>query len=120
MRKHWWKGALLGALLLSIPMGMAGYTMMMDCNKVKAAEVESEAQGAYGVLTWTQNLNAVRYEVEVFAGVPKDLTPDAAISQAVYRNAYVYTHRVILDMTKLPTDKPLFWRVRAFDLDGNG
>ena len=119
MRKHWWKAAVLGAVLLAIPSVMVGYTMMTGCSRVKAAEVESEAQGAYGVLTWPQNLNAVRYEVEVFAGVPKDLTPDQPISQAVYRNAYVYTHRVILDMTKLPADKPLFWRVRAFDLDGN-
>lgn len=119
MRTHWWKAAVLGMALLAIPSVMVGYTMMAGCNKVKAAEMESEAQGAYGVLTWPQNLNAVRYEVEIFAGAPKDLAADQPVTQAVYRNGYVYTHRVILDMAKLPENQPLFWRVRAFDLDGN-
>ena len=70
MRTHWWKAALLGMALLAIPSVMVGYTMTAGCNKVKAAEMESEAQGAYGVLTWPQNLNAVRRCAQRFGSGP--------------------------------------------------
>ena len=119
MEKRWQKMILAGVMIAMIPVTMAGYTMMVGCTRARAADVASETHGIYGVLSWPQNLNAVRSEIEIFTGVPQGMTPTNPVSDAVYRNAQIYTNHVMLDMSKLPSDKPLFWRVRAFDLDGN-
>ena len=116
---HWKKAMVAGVAMVLIPSIMVGYTMTMDCSRVRAAEIGSEAQGSYGLLSWPQNLNAVRFEVEIFAGVPKGMQADTPVDGALYRNGYIYTNHVMLDMTKLPSDQPLFWRVKAYDLDGN-
>ena len=116
---HWKKAVIAGIAALMIPSAMVGYTMTMDCGRVKAAEMASDVQGSYGLLSWPQNLNAVRFEVEIFAGAPKGIQADRPVDGALYRNGYIYTNHVMLDMTKLPTDQPLFWRVKAYDLDGN-
>ena len=119
MNYRWWKAALLGALLTIAPAMMVGHMVHWDCQKVKAAEEIVEEKGAYGLLVWPQNLNAVRSEVEIFAAAPKNMTADAPIAGALYRNGEIYSNRVLLDMKKLPEGVPLFWRVRAYDLDGN-
>lgn len=116
---RWKKVMAVGMALAVIPAAMVGYTMTVDCGRVKAAEIASEAQGNYGVLSWPQNLNAVRFEVEIFAGAPQGLVADQPVERAVYRNGYIYTNHVMLDMSKFSSTQPLFWRVRAYDLDGN-
>lgn len=116
---HWKKIVIAGMAMMIISSAMVGYTMTMDCGRVKAAEAASEEQGSYGLLSWPQNLNAVRFEVEIFAGVPKGMQAKQPVDDALYRNGYIYTNHVMLDMTKLPSDQPLFWRVKAYDLDGN-
>ncbi len=118
-RKHIWKAMVLGVALAIVPMAMVGYHNAFTCSKVRAAEMTHEEKGQYGFLSWPQNLNAVRYEVEIFAGVPKNLQADKEVPDALYRNPHVYSHHVMLDMSELPENTPLFWRVRAFDLDGN-
>ncbi len=119
MKKGWWKAAVLGAVLTAMPVVMIGHVTRWGCSEVKAAAVVHEEKGKFGLLVWPQNLNAVRSEVEIFAEAPVNLSDDAPFEGAMYRNGQIYSNRVILDMTKLPEGVPLFWRVRAFDLDGN-
>lgn len=115
-----WKRRLAAGLVLAVlPLIMAAGSLHFHCEEVRAAQVIKEEKGPYGCLTWPQNLNAVRSEVEIFKEIPKDLRADAPIGNAIYRNTQVYTNSLMLDMRQLQAEKPLFYRVRAYDLDGH-
>lgn len=115
-----WKRRLAAGLALAVlPLIMTAGSLHFHCEEVRAAQVIKEEKGAYGCLTWPQNLNAVRSEVEIFAEIPKDLRADTPIANAIYRNTQVYTNSLMLDMRQLQAEKPLFYRVRAYDLDGH-
>ena len=115
-----WKRWLAAGLCLAVlPLSMTAGSSYFQCEKVCAAQVIKEENGQYGCLTWPQNLNAVRSEVEILAEIPKDLSADAPAASAIYRNTQVYTNSLMLDMRQLPAEKPLFYRVRAYDLDGH-
>lgn len=115
-----WKRRLAAGLALAVlPLAMTAGYLHFHCEEVRAAQVIKEDKGAYGCLTWPQNLNAVRSEVEIFKKIPKDLRADTPIANAIYRNTQVYTNSLMLDMRQLPAEKPLFYRVRAYDLDGH-
>ena len=115
-----WKRRLAAGLVLAVlPLIMTAGSLYFHCEEVRAAQVIKEENGQYGCLTWPQNLNAVRSEVEILAEIPKDLPADAPAAAAIYRNTQVYTNSLMLDMRQLPAEKPLFYRVRAYDLDGH-
>ena len=115
-----WKRRLAAGLVLAVlPLIMAAGSLHFHCEEVRAAQVIKEEKGPYGCLTLPQNLNAVRSEVEIFKEIPKDLRADAPIANAIYRNTQVYTNSLMLDMRQLQAEKPLFYRVRAYDLDGH-
>lgn len=115
-----WKRRLAAGLVLAVlPLIMIAGSLYFHCEEVCAAQVIKEEKGPYGCLTWPQNLNAVRSEVEIFKEIPKDLRADAPIATAIYRNTQVYTNSLMLDMRQLQAEKPLFYRVRAYDLDGH-
>ena len=115
-----WKRRLAAGLVLAVlPLIMTAGSLYFHCEEVCAAQVIKEEKGPYGCLTWPQNLNAVRSEVEIFKEIPKDLRADAPIATAIYRNTQVYTNSLMLDMRQLQAEKPLFYRVRAYDLDGH-
>lgn len=115
-----WKRRLAAGLVLAVlPLIMAAGSLHFHCEEVRAAQVIKEEKGPYGCLTLPQNLNAVRSEVEIFKEIPKDLRADAPIANAIYRNTHVYTNSLMLDMRQLQAEKPLFYRVRAYDLDGH-
>ena len=115
-----WKRRLAAGLALAVlPLAMTAGSLHFHCEEVRAAQVIKEEKGTYGCLTWPQNLNAVRSEVEIFKKIPKDLRADTPIATAIYRNTQVYTNSLMLDMRQLPAEKPLFYRVRAYDLDGH-
>lgn len=76
------------------------------------------------LLEWTEDLNAVYYELELFATIPDDLTNDKLSSQHLYYTATIYTCAKQLDLTKIAPEylngtTPLYWRVRSMDIDGN-
>lgn len=72
------------------------------------------------VLTWDKNLAAVWYEVEVFDEERDDLPADEPSDAHVYDNAHVYVNSLIVEpMRQWKSDGDFYWRVRAFDLDGN-
>lgn len=115
-----WKRRLAAGLALAVlPLIMTAGSLQFHCEEVRAAQVIKEKKGPYGCLTWPQNLNAVRSEVEIFKKIPKDLRADTPIANAIYRNTHVYTNSLMLDMRQWQTEKPLFYRVRAYDLDGH-
>lgn len=115
-----WKRRLAAGLVLAVlPLAMTAGSLHFHCEEVHAAQVIKEEKGPYGCLTWPQNLNAVRSEVEIFKKIPKDLRADTPIANAIYRNTHVYTNSLMLDMRQLQAEKPLFYRVRAYDLDGH-
>lgn len=115
-----WKRRLAAGLALAVlPLAMTAGSLHFHCEEVRAAQVIKEEKGMYGCLTWPQNLNAVRSEVEIFKEIPKDLRADTPIANAIYRNTQVYTNSLMLDMRQLQAEKPLFYRVRAYDLDGH-
>lgn len=115
-----WKRQLAAGLALAVlPLTMTAGSMYFHCEEVRAAQVIKEEKGPYGCLTWPQNLNAVRSEVEIFKEIPKDLRADTPIANAIYRNTHVYTNSLMLDMRQWQAEKPLFYRVRAYDLDGH-
>lgn len=115
-----WKRRLAAGLALAVlPLTMTAGFLHFHCEEVRAAQVIKEEKGPYGCLTWPQNLNAVRSEVEIFKEIPKDLRADTPIANAIYRNTQAYTNSLMLDMRQLPAEKPLFYRVRAYDLDGH-
>lgn len=115
-----WKRRLAAGLVLAVlPLIMTAGSLHFHCEEVCAAQVIKEEKGPYGCLTWPQNLNAVRSEVEIFKKIPKDLRADTPIANAIYRNTHVYTNSLMLDMRQWQAEKPLFYRVRAYDLDGH-
>lgn len=76
------------------------------------------------LLEWEPDLNAVYYELEVFDKIPSDLTDDKLSDDHIYYTASVFTNAKQLDLTKiapshLDGQKPLYWRVRSMDFDGN-
>ena len=115
-----WKRRLAAGLVLAmLPLIMTAGSLQFHCEEVCAAQVIKEEKGPYGCLTWPQNLNAVRSEVEIFKEIPKDLRADTPIANAIYRNTHVYTNSLMLDMRQWQVKEPLFYRVRAYDLDGH-
>lgn len=118
MHTRWKRQMAAGLLLAALPLSLTAGALHFHCNDVRAAQAVKAEAGEYGYLTWPKNLNAVRSEVEIFAKIPKTLKDDAPVSDAVYRNTKIYMNSVMLDMKKLPEGKPLFYRVRAYDLDG--
>ena len=119
MAIQWKRRLAAGLVLAALPLIMAAGSLHFHCEEVRAAQVIKEEKGPYGCLTLPQNLNAVRSEVEIFKEIPKDLRADAPAATAIYRNTQVYTNSLMLDMRQLQAEKPLFYRVRAYDLDGH-
>lgn len=119
MAIQWKRRLAAGLVLAALPLIMTAGSLHFHCEEVRAAQVIKEEKGPYGCLTLPQNLNAVRSEVEIFKEIPKDLRADAPMGNAIYRNTQVYTNSLMLDMRQLQAEKPLFYRVRAYDLDGH-
>lgn len=117
MAIQWKRRLAAGLVLAALPLIMTAGSLHFHCEEVRAAQVIKEEKGPYGCLTLPQNLNAVRSEVEIFKEIPKDLRADAPMGNAIYRNTQVYTNSLMLDMRQLQAEKPLFYRVRAYDLD---
>ena len=79
-----WKRRLAAGLVFAVlPLIMTAGSLYFHCEEVRAAQVIKEEKGRYGCLTWPQNLNAVRSEVEIFKKIPKDLRADTPIANAI-------------------------------------
>ena len=95
-----------------------GFSPVAALNRQAALEVD---RADLGLLTWPEQLDAVRYELEVLDGIPLDLDSAREAAGALYRNSRIYSAQALLPMEKLrkkQTTGVLYYRVRAFDLDG--
>lgn len=119
MHTKWKQRMAIGLLIAALPISFTVGTLPFRSSEVRAAQAARVETGDYGCLTWPQNLNAVRSEVEIFKKIPKDLRADTPIANAIYRNTHVYMNSLMLDMRQWQAEKPLFYRVRAYDLDGH-
>ena len=74
------------------------------------------------ILTWTKESNAVAYQLEFFPTAVAGLDPQETDKRAIFRTSDVYENAVNLPLdemrAKLSDSQPLWWRVRALDLDG--
>lgn len=121
MRRKYIKKAAAGALFLTILIPAALGISCYHSQRIDAADMKMTAQESESpvLLSWPQNLNAVRSEVEIFGLLPEDMDDDKRVDAAIYRNDRIYSNKVLIDASLFPKDIPLFWRVRAYDLDGN-
>lgn len=74
------------------------------------------------LLYWSNNLEAVYYELEFFDHIPEVLSPTETSNQAMYYTHKVYQNFYNPDLKafaeKYIGNAPIYWRVRAMDLDG--
>ncbi len=75
------------------------------------------------LLTWSEDLNMVYYELEIFSNLPDDLSDAELSPNHIYYSATIYTNAVQIDLTKIAPQylgkAPLYWRVRSMDIDHN-
>ncbi len=107
MNKKWIFSTILGTALL-----------MSSVEVPLAAEIP-EATVPRDVLEWDKNIEAVWYEVEVFDEDPGEIPEDETSPKHVYDNAHVYVNELVVEPARQwGSDAGFYWRVRAFDLDG--
>ena len=85
-------------------------------------EVTAAKASRLALLTWADNPESVRYEVEIFRGLPADLDRNTPVENPLYHNQKIYSNKVLIDMSTLPDDTEgiLYWRVRPIDADWEG
>ena len=84
-------------------------------------QVASELESQLVLLTWPDDPESVRYEVEIFRGLPENLDRNAALEDHLYDNQRIYSSKVLVDISQFPEgDAPLYWRVRPIDADWSG
>lgn len=115
-----WRFLLVAALLPGLFAGQFGNTLQHRTSRLLSRYSQPAPQLA--LLQWPVDLQAVRYELEIFSHVPEDLDPQYPVAEAFYRNEELYGNQTLLDereLSGLQDDQPLFWRVRPLDMDGN-
>ena len=76
------------------------------------------------LLEWSEDINAVYYQLELFGGdLPPNLSDREISPQHIFFTQQVYTHAYQIDLKQIAPEylngTPLYWRVRAMDIDGN-
>ena len=117
----------IGLVLLSlVPALLLGHRKH-HLRKAAAAQITQQVQVTDGdkaleFLQWPADLQAVRYEVELFSKVPQNIDSNKPVENAEYRNKHVYVNSLLLAKAVLDSyegGQPMYFRVRSYDLDGN-
>lgn len=84
--------------------------------------VTAEKVSHLALLTWADNPESVRYEVEIFRGLPADLDRNQPVANPLYHNQKIYSNKVLINLDTLGEEQPgiLYWRVRPIDADWEG
>lgn len=73
------------------------------------------------ILYWHKNTSAVAYEIEFFAQYPTNIKPDESSTEAVFHTTSIYTNYYNPPLSYFAAgllgNEPLYWRVRALNLD---
>lgn len=73
------------------------------------------------LLTWQEDPESVRYEVEIFRGLPDNLDRNEPVENHLYDNRRIYSNQVLVDLSAFPPgEAPLYWRVRPIDANWEG
>lgn len=114
-----WRFLLVMALLPGLFAGKFGNSLQYRTSRFLSRYFQPAPQLA--LLRWPENLQAVRYELEIFSYVPDSLDPQLPVDTVLYRNDELYGNQLLLDEKQLPgleEEQPLFWRVRPLDMEG--
>lgn len=85
------------------------------------AEEKAGPQEKLILLTWQEDPESVRYEVEIFRGLPENLDRNSPVENHLYDNQRIYTNQVLVDLAAFPPgEAPLYWRVRPIDANWQG
>lgn len=85
------------------------------------AEEKAGPQEKLILLTWQEDPESVRYEVEIFRGLPENLDRNSPVENHLYDNQRIYTNQVLVDLAAFsPGEAPLYWRVRPIDANWQG
>lgn len=85
------------------------------------AEEKAGPQEKLILLTWQEDPESVRYEVEIFQGLPENLDRNSPVENHLYDNQRIYTNQVLVDLAAFPPgEAPLYWRVRPIDANWQG
>lgn len=85
------------------------------------AEEKAGPQEKLILLTWQEDPESVRYEVEIFRGLPENLDRNRPVENHLYDNQRIYTNQVLVDLAAFPPgEAPLYWRVRPIDANWQG
>lgn len=85
------------------------------------AEEKAGPQEKLILLTWQEDPESVRYEVEIFRGLPENLDRNSPVENHLYDNRRIYTNQVLVDLAAFPPgEAPLYWRVRPIDANWQG
>jgi lysophospholipase L1-like esterase len=83
--------------------------------------VREESKEKLVLLTWQDDPESVRYEVEIFRGLPSDLDRNQPLEDHLYDNQRIYSNKVLVDLSQFPDGpEPLYWRVRPIDANWEG
>ncbi|MCR5758431.1 MAG: GDSL family lipase [Selenomonas sp.] len=132
----WWRQRRTYVIIFVLTVCVIGGTMggilfyQMQSRKGEGAEMVNELTKtskhhpvSYSpILEWEKDVQAVFYEVEFFSSVPFFLDDNSESTAAIYRTRRVYQNRYNPPLQKFAGDllgkKPLYWRVRSMDFDG--
>lgn len=85
------------------------------------AEEKAGPQEKLILLTWQEDPESVRYEVEIFRGLPENLDRNSPVENHLYDNQRIYTNQVLVDLAAFPPgEAPFYWRVRPIDANWQG
>ncbi len=121
------------ALTVCVIGGAMGGILFYQMQKKTAAVTTSESKlmetskhnpvSFSPILEWEKDIHAVFYEVEFFSSVPFFLDANSESTAAIYRTRRVYQNRYNPPLQEFAGDllgkRPLYWRVRSMDFDGN-
>ena len=71
-------------------------------------EAPAEENSRLILLTWKDDPESVRYEVEIFRGLPENLDRNSVLEDHLYDNQRIYSNKVLVDLSQFPEgDGPL-------------
>ena len=112
-------GGALGGILYQQNMLPGGKTANIELQETSKTQPLSFSP----IIQWEKDVNAVFYEIEFFNEKPLFLKADCESTAAVYRSRRVYQNRYNPPLNEFAQDllgkRPVYWRVRSMDFDGN-
>lgn len=108
-------------------MGLLPFTTHAETNMASilmanaiTQEALEDAAAPLLLLSWPDDPESVRYEVEILRGLPADLDRNQPSDDAVYQNKKIYTSEVLVDRNSLGNLENLYWRVRPINAEWEG